>query len=45
MHCMICGTELNGCLCPHCGYDHSRNREQYPTLWDDGTQRRLCGSR
>ena len=36
MRCMICGTELNGGLCPLCGYDHSQNRELFPTLADDG---------
>ena len=37
MRCLICGTELNGCLCPRCGFDLSRCREQYPTLADDST--------
>lgn len=36
MRCLICDHEMNGCLCPVCGYDHSRNREHYPTLTNDG---------
>ena len=38
MRCMICGSELNGCLCPRCGFDLSQCREQSPTLADDGRQ-------
>lgn len=35
MNCIICGTELNGRICPRCGIDYSQNREQHPTLADD----------
>ena len=36
MRCTICGSKLNGCLCPGCGFDLSQDREQYPTLANDG---------
>ena len=36
MGCIICGSSVNGTVCPRCGYDDSQNREQYPTLADDG---------
>lgn len=32
MHCLICGTELNTCVCPRCSFDQSLCRELYPTL-------------
>jgi len=35
MRCAVCGNELNGCLCPRCGFDLSQHRERYPTLTDD----------
>lgn len=35
MRCLICGSQLNGCLCPRCGFDLSQCREQYPTLAND----------
>lgn len=38
MRCMICGTELKDCSCPICGFDRSKFREIYPTLFDDGNQ-------
>ena len=36
MRCKLCGNELNGMLCPLCGWDHSQNRELFPTLADYG---------
>ena len=36
MRCKICGNDFSGTVCPRCGYDESQNREQYPTLADDG---------
>ena len=32
MHCLICGNELQGCLCPRCGFDLSLRGADYPTL-------------
>lgn len=35
MHCLICGIELNTCVCPRCSFDQSLCRELYPTLGAD----------
>lgn len=35
MHCLICGTELDTCVCPRCSFDQSLCRELYPTLSAD----------
>ena len=46
MHCLICGTELNNCLCTLCGFDLSQCRERFPTLGDPpGAQSALCTRR
>ena len=36
MRCKICGNEQETAICSRCEYDESLNREQYPTLEDDG---------
>ena len=32
MRCLICGSALQGCLCPRCGFDQSACAESWPTL-------------
>ena len=34
MRCLICGNEMNGCLCPRCGFDESLYAERYAMLAD-----------
>ena len=38
MRCLICGNALDeSTVCPRCGFDLSRDREQHPTLSNDGS--------
>lgn len=34
--CPVCSAQISTCLCPDCGFDSSRDYEQYPTLQDLG---------